>query len=134
MKRFKFLFLLSLLLTGCFETETKDPVEVYKLWSHAEPPSDIKVVKGQFWKSGHWTNEYDMYLKIKAPNSWRNAYIIQNHLVLLNDTIIIKGDEDPIWFNQPKNSRVYENPRLWQGSIYYDDSSSGTLLIHERQL
>jgi hypothetical protein len=75
-----------------------------------------------------------MYLKIKAPYSWRNSYIIQNHLVLLRDTIIVKGDDDPIWFNQLKNSNVYENPGLGQESIYYDDSSSGTILIHERQL
>ena len=134
MKTHKLPFLFYLLLAGCFETESKDPIEAYKLWSHEDPPGNIKVIKGQYWKSGHWTNEYIVYLKIKAPYSWRNAYIIKNHLVLLKDTMVVKGNQDPDWFNQPKNSNVYEKPGFWQGSVYFDDTLSGTLLIHEVQL
>ncbi|MDT0293418.1 hypothetical protein ACFQ3R_12565 [Mesonia ostreae] len=78
----KFLMILLLLLffSSCSEVNTTQANEVYKYWSGSNPPTDLKLIKGQYWQSAHWTKEYMMSLKMKPTKTWWNTFIVQNKL------------------------------------------------------
>ena len=54
------LLLTIFVLTSCMETKTSDAKDTYKYWAGTNPPSDIELMKGQYWQSAHWTKEYIM--------------------------------------------------------------------------
>jgi len=127
------LILMVILVTSCSETRTFDAAETFKNWSGSNPPSDLKLINGQFWKSGHWSNEYIVYLELKPSKIWWEDFVRQNSLSPDNDSWS-KPSEAPIWFKPPTKSIRYKNQQLDQGSRYFRDSITGICYIYEIQL
>src|SRR5689334_17069117 len=94
--------LAALFLTGCREVNTTDPITAYQHWTGMQPPTDLKVLKAQYWQSPHWTKEYVLYLKMKPTIKWWNEYVNGNHLSV-DSTIWLAPSDAPVWF-QPSNN------------------------------
>ncbi len=127
-------FIISLLLLGCFEINSDNPVQAYKYWSGANPPKDLEVIEGQYWQSPHWTLEYIMYLKIKPSKKWWKQFVKQNRLVEDKEDWI-KPSDAPSWFHPSKNtSRLKQSNSFDQGSRYFRNAETGVCYIYEIQL
>jgi len=129
------IFLTSLLLIGCDEFNTTNPTNVYKYWAGEEPPNDLKVLKGQYWESAHWTGEYIMYLKLEPTNEWWNKFLKQNYMSA-DTNEWAKPNDAPTWFIPSDNSIRYirHDDYIDQGSRYFKDTITGVCYIFEIQL
>lgn len=126
--------ILLLLFSNCSEINTTEPNEVYRYWSGSNPPKNIKLINGQYWRSAHWTNEYVMSLKIKSDENWWNEFVSQNKLEL-DTTKWIKPSDLPKWFNPSNNSVRYKiSGQFTQDSRYFVDQSTNECYIYEIQL
>jgi hypothetical protein len=130
-------FLLGLttfLLTSCSEIKTTNPQETYKYWAGTNPPANIEVFNGQYWRSAHWTLEYIMYLEFKPTEIWWNEFLKQNNIVEDKNKWITPTDA-PDWF-KPSDSfiRYRIESDFDQGSRYFRDKLTGICYIYEIQL
>lgn len=62
-----YLLIIAILMTACTEVNTDNPQKAYKYWSKQKLSDDIEVINGKYWKSAHWTYEYEVYLQLKTP-------------------------------------------------------------------
>ena len=116
------------------EINATDPIETYRFWAGVDPPGDLKVLKGQYWQSAHWTKEYIMYLKLKPTKEWWNKYVEQNHLTI-DKAKWARPGEAPPWFEPTENSIRYGGGGEFdQGSRYFRDTLTGECYIYEIQL
>ena len=124
------LALTSLIFTGCSGVNTTDPNKAFKYWAGGDPPTDLKLLKAQYWQSPHWTKEYILYLKIKPSTGWWNQYVEGNRLSI--DTSAWTTPEGaPNWFRPPHNCIKYN---LGVNSGYFRDTINGECFIYEEQL
>lgn len=129
------ILILSILsLSSCSEINTNNAKETYKYWSGGDAPSDLELIKGQYWQSSHWTKEYIMYLELKPSESWWNEFLKQNN-ISFDRADWTKPTDAPIWFNPSENSiRFGGNTDFDQGSRYFKDTLTGVCYIYEIQL
>jgi hypothetical protein len=142
--RIRWLALLAGLgLLGCGRAGTwdDDPKNWGRAFRSTKPP-DVVVVHSHYWRSPHWTYEYEYFFHIRT-----NAFLARQ-LLLSNDLMRIEGDAarqavmndpagNPTWF-LPKPSDAYD---VWR---YRNDSNSefrviidratGDLFLSDRQL
>ena len=131
-KLFSF-FIVSTLMTSCSKN-TNDPNETFKYWSGFVAPKNIKLLKGQYWQSSHFSKEYIMYLKFKPTNKFWNEYIEINGMSEEKNEWTIPADA-PQWFTPSENSkRYYRNEEFDQGSRYFYDTKTNICYIYEIQL
>src|SRR5580765_2563226 len=74
-----------ILLTRCGTVTANNAEESYRRWAGQPIPKEVKVLKGHYWQSGHWSREYTVYLKLRPTKSWWSEFVKQNKLV--SDTI-----------------------------------------------
>ena len=128
------LLLTIFVLTSCMETKTSDAKDTYKYWAGTNPPSDIELMKGQYWQSAHWTKEYIMYLKFKPTEEWWTEFLKQNYISPDKDNWTMPSDA-PTWFKPTDNSIRYGGGDDFdQGSRYFRDTITGICYIYEIQL
>ena len=134
MNRLLILFLTFFVLTGCSEKNSNDALETFRYWSGTQPSTDLKLLKGQYWQSGNWSNEYIMYLKFKPTEKWWTEFIKQNNILVEKEDLAIP-DDAPTWFIPSTNSiRFGGGGNFDQGSRYLRDTITGICLIYEIQL
>ena len=138
MNALKFFLLVSLVLfslfqTSCHRKRTENPKEVYRLWAGEEVPSNIKVLKGKYWQSAHFTKEYIVYMELVAPREWMQHFIEQNKLKIENQDREIPADA-PEWFKPPTDHIVWTPSGFSQGSRYFIDTAYSHMLLYEIQL
>jgi hypothetical protein len=122
-------------LNSCREHKTRNPLEVYQLWSgNNNLPRGVHLIHGYYWQSAHWSKEYIMYLELKAPAFWRDQFIKQNNLVYKKDTTIGLEQDAPIWFTPTTTYKIFIPSGFNEGSVYYNDSVSDRMFIYEIQL
>jgi hypothetical protein len=133
-KKYEIILTLSLLfLVGCSEIRTDDPTDSYNYWAGVKPTNDIKVLKGRYWQSAHWTREYILYLKFKATNKWWDEFVKQNQLQIDNKNWN-KSSDSPDWFQVADNIEIYKHADDFNNSRYFRDSVTGECYIYEIQL
>ncbi len=122
------------MLTSCVETNTSDPINAYKYWAGTDSPEDLRVLKGQYWQSAHWTKEYILYLELKPTDDWWDEFLKQNCKSVDTDKWT-KPRDAPTWFNPSSNSIRYGGcDDFDQGSRYIRDTLTGVCYIYEIQL
>jgi hypothetical protein len=126
------IILFSFLFTSCIEKNSDDPNEVYQLWSGREPEKDVKILKGQYWQSAHFTLEYKMYMELYATQEWIEGFIKINDLKVHTSEIDLPNDA-PSWFKPKIGFTAFSSPNDIS-SIYFVDLKNGYLLFHETQL
>lgn len=120
-------------LTSCSELKTSDAEKTFKYWAGTPLTSDVELLNGQYWQSGHWTKEYIMYLKLKPSKLWWNEFLKQNSLTT-DTTKWIRPDDAPKWFKPTENSIQFGQTGFSQGSRYFNDTITGVCYIYEIQL
>lgn len=133
---FKYFLLLLpvLLLSGCLSKETSSAEKTYRYWAGEDAPRELRLLKGKYWESPHFTKEYIMFLEIQAPKSWVNSFIALNKLAPSKDSGFVQPSEAPSWFKPTKRQIAFEPTGFSQGSTYFIDTLSGHMLIYEIQL
>lgn len=72
MRRNYVIILVAIVLTGCVEKNTNDPIEAFKYWAGEKPGNDVKVIKAQYWESSHWMQpRSSKYGDVITPNTGR---------------------------------------------------------------
>ena len=137
----RIIFILFLItLTSC-GIETYDAEKAYELWENGNIAEEVQIINGQFWKSGHWTYEYVVFLELKPSNKWKEkffkGYRAKENLMRKynpkNSSHLINGPdwfENPDWFNPTGDFEVYSG----YGGNYYWNEKENTLLFYEIQL
>lgn len=118
---------------SCFERNTNDVSQVYYYWAGSKPSSDVKLIKGWYWQSAHWTKEYIVYLELKPSKSWLNEFIKQNNLIESKNKWT-KTDETPVWFNPSESSKIYRTDEDFNESRFFYDEKTELCFIYEVQL
>lgn len=121
------------LLIGCWERNSDDPNETYRMWSDEDPPENVEVIHGKYWQSAHFTKEYTMYMELNAPPTWRKEFIKQNRLVPDSVTALVP-DKAPYWFKPAKKYKAWVPKGFNEGSVYFEDTVNGNMFLYEIQL
>lgn len=136
------LLILTVVLSGCHSSGTweDDP----KNWDRAfrsNKPGDAIVLHSRYWRSPHFTLEFEYFFEIKAHEGLKKQLFMMNSLVRLEGTDAAKAFQNvftdrPPWF-LPKTEDKYD---VW---IYRDeprgnfrvfiDKDTGNLLLTDYQ-
>lgn len=132
MRLFTTIILISVLLTSCSQIRTDDPIDSYEYWAGTIPTDDVKVLKGQYWQSGHWTKEYILYLKIKPTDRWWDEFVEQNQLQVDNEAWSTPSGS-PTWFQLTDKIETYKPADDFSDSRYFRDKVTGECYLYEIQ-
>ena len=137
------LIVLLLISTACRKSGTW--IDDKQNWQRAfktRKPEDVAVVHSQFWRSPHWTYEFEYYFQIKANKQLRDQLLGQNDLEQQHGSNAVLAIHDlpqtkPIWFlPKPVNNYDtwrYKNDPKGNFKIFID-KEYGDLFITDRQL
>lgn len=131
------------LLTGCHESGTwKDDERNWKRIFRVAKPDDITVAHSWFWRSPHFTYEYEYYLQVQKHADFQKRLLTMNPMTEVSDEeqlrrAIAWSRQRPDWF-APKPIAQYQ---VW---VYSDapnsnfrlliDRATGDLFVSDRQL
>ena len=127
-----FVILAASLLVGCHESGTwKDDARNWKRVFRAPKPDDITVVHSWFWRSPHFTYEYEYYIQIQKHADLQKRLLTMNpmkQLTLEKDMqeATVWSQHRPTWF-VPKPVAQYE---LW---VYSNAPNSAFRLLIDRE-
>ena len=133
MKTFIAALLAVFLFTGCLEANTSDARKAYGYWTGTNPPADMELFNGEYWRSSHWSLEYVMYLEFKPTNIWWDSFIEQNKMAPDSGEWEIPSDA-PDWFRPSDSSIEYRVKDFDTGSRCFRDTLTGVCYIYEIQL
>ena len=140
MTRKIFILLIPFLISSC-GIETYDAEKAYGHWENGAIDEEVEIVNGQFWKSGHWTYEYSVFLELRPSKKWKEKFF---ELYKADENLVGQYDsekkyhqiqaahwfEKPDWFNPNSEFQIY---RGYGGNFYWNEKEN-TLLIFEIQL
>jgi hypothetical protein len=132
MKPFLAIILMGFALAGCCEKRTDNALEVYHYWAGTQPPEDMELMEGNYWKSAHWTKEYILFLKFKPTTLWWDEFLKQNRISEDKGEWILPADA-PDWFTPSESSTRYGNGDKFNESRFFRDSQTGICYIYEIQ-
>ncbi len=123
-----FWILISLTLCSCGGTWENDDSSWEKTFGE-EKPEDIELINSYFWKSSHWTYEYEVCMEIKYNQKWLlkmiDEYDMEATTIFSLDQIgFVNGK--PSWF-APKTDEDYvllESNKLSEAKILIDKKTS----------
>ena len=105
-------------------------------------PDDVKIIHSKYWRSPHWTYEFEYFFEIEANPKLKEQLFTQNKLRQLtgSDVATAKDStfgEAPAWF-APKAADAYE---IWiyeeepRGSFkVLIDKETGTIFLTDYQV
>jgi hypothetical protein len=100
-------------LVGCHESGTwKDDSKNWKRIFHASKPPDVTVIHSLFWRSPHFTYEFEYFLQIQKNDDFKKKLFYYNKLKQLATPTELHDvaaffEEKPSWF-LPKPISDYE--------------------------
>lgn len=127
---------IAFVFIGCYSIETDDPTEAYEYWSKSRVPKEIKILDGNYYKSPHFTYEYEVFLKIEAEEMWIDEMIVQNKMSL--DTIgedWSRFTQLPNWFKPDEDAEIYAiDPHdAFNRTRVFKNSKTGICYIYDTQ-
>jgi hypothetical protein len=131
------LIFFAFLTTACGGTWENDDDSWEKTFGE-EKPIDIELINSYFWKSSHWTYEYEVYMEIKYNQKWLLKMINQYEMeatTIFSMNQIGLVNEKPSWF-APKTADDYvllESNKFKEAKILIDKKTS-TLYFTFNQL
>jgi len=135
---------LLLCLSGCgyFSSGTweNDP-DNWERAFQSRKPDDVVVLHSKYWRSAHWTYEFQYFFEMERNDALQKQLFTQNKLVRLEgkDAITAKNnffDESPAWF-APKTVDKYE---VWvceeteSNFRVFADKETGNLFLTDYQV
>lgn len=139
-----FLCLVCLMLTGCgyfYSGTWEDDDDNWERAYGYEKPDDIDVVHSWYWRSPHFTVEYELYMETTLNKNILQSFLSKGDLVQrpgdASESIkdLVGYDTRPDWF-VPKTLDKYET---WVGRVpvefeLFIDRETAHLYWHEIQL
>ncbi len=115
-------------------TKTNDAEEAFRYWSGSKSPKEIKLIKGEYYQSGHFTLEYELFLKFKTNKKWFKEFVRQNNLEI--DTTgnnWSRFTELPNWFKTNDDYIIYAKDQHddFERSRYFLNPKNGICYIYE---
>ena len=116
-----------------------------KNWERAfnsKKPTDVVILHSRYWRSTHWSYEYEYYFELGDAPVLRDQLFAKNQLRRLSgdDAVAVKvnlPDDAPPWF-MPKGAADYEvsvhATDAWSHFTVMIDKSSGNVYLYDRQL
>lgn len=107
----------SMLHAGTWED---DPQNWYRAF-HENLPAEVKVVHSKYWRSNHFTYEFDYYFEVEATPEWRDAFLKKRGLTQVSPSTAISfrtnthSDDTPGWF-APDPVKLYD---VWDKAGYF---------------
>jgi hypothetical protein len=127
------LFVFLSLFCACMQINTKNPDKAFRYWTQVPlSNTEVEVLKGKYWKSAHFTLEYEVFLKIKASQEWKNELIKLNSLKI-DSAKWSKPQNIPDWFI-PSQDYIQYKSSTNQSFIYYEQVKGDTIYIYDIQL
>ena len=129
-KRLRVLPLVFLLLYGCGSGTFENDPETWNKVFGEDQPSEIEVLNSKFWKSGHWTYEFELHMAIKAPQQFIDTYFIERYnLIEVKNVNLGNGNPNaPDWYLPERENITKFKHRLKQIYLYQDKNSNITYL------
>ncbi len=131
------LFFCSLtLLVSCWSHSSSNPENAFRYWTKSNSlPKEIKILRGEYYQSPHFTLEYEVFLKFKPTKEWWYTFKRQNKLVEVkasdNDDWM-SFTSDLGWFNPDHNFTIYAPTDYeWNRSRYFIDYDKGICYVYE---
>jgi hypothetical protein len=138
------LLLSCLLLTGCgyfYSGTWEDDPDTWERVYGYEKPNEIQVVHSWYWRSPHFTMEYELYMETTLNKDIIHSFLSKGDMVqrpgYVNESVgdLVDYDTRPAWFG-PKTLDKYEvwvsnNPEEFK---FFIDRDTGHLYWHEIQL
>ncbi len=136
------LLILTTILSGCHSSGTweDDP----KNWDRAfrsDKPGDVIVLHSRYWRSPHFTFEFEYFFEIKTHEGLRKQLFTMNRLIMLKGIEASNAFQDvfadrPPWF-LPKIENRYEvwiyKDRLRGNFRVFIDKDTGNLFLTDYQ-
>ncbi len=130
----KSVWILVVLFLSCSGIHTSDPEEAFSQWSRSEVPHDVKVLKGTYWQSAHFTREYEVYLQLQTTADWWERFVADNDLILSAEAWE-KPKACPAWFEPDENCVVYGSKGgSADDSRYFRDTVNNVCYLYEISL
>ena len=128
-----FFLVFLFLFCACVPINTENPNKAFMYWTLIPlPNSEVEVLKGKYWKSMHLTLEYEVFLKIKASQEWKNQ-LIELNLLKIDTTKWLKPQNIPDWFTLSQDYIQYKSSTN-QGLIYWEQEEGDTIYIYDIRL
>ena len=129
--RAMFVIIAAVLLVGCHESGTwKDDSQNWKRIFRVSKPKDITVVHSWFWRSPHFTYEYEYYIQIQKHADLQKRLLTKNSMKQLTlETELQQAtawSHKPTWF-VPKQIAQYE---VW---VYSNAPNNNFRLLIDRE-
>lgn len=131
MKKYITIFLIIFIHTSCISINTEDADKAFKLWTQIPlDNNEVKAIKGRYWRSAHFTLEYEAYLKLIVSDSWRNELISFNELHIDTSEWILP-DNLPNWFILDTSYQKFSSDSNLNLKVWLEGD---TIFIYDQQL
>ena len=122
------------LFVSCFPIETNNAEKAYEYWSGSKPPTEIELMKGEYYQSPHFSLEYELFLKFKSDEKWFNEFAEYNALEI--DSVgndWSRRTELPEWFKLDENYLIYTRNQTDENELsrYFTNPATGICYIYE---
>ena len=117
-----------LLFTSCGGTWENDDSCWEKTFGE-EKPEDIELINSYFWKSAHWTYEFEVYMEMKYNQKWLIKMLDEYEMEATTAFSLHQigySETKPSWF-APKKEEDYvllESQKLSEAKILIDKKTS----------
>jgi len=145
LKQGLFLSLILTLVTGCSSGTWEDDTKNWERIYNQEKPDHINVIHSWYWRSGHWSYEYEFYIETDSSKQVLESFFSNGDLIQYEDpnkvpTYSLYPDDKPKWF-VPKPLDKYEVwTGTWNGKVFREyfklfiDKETGHLYWCDSQL
>ena len=136
--------IMVILATGCGYLCSGTWEDSPKNWGRAfqsKKPPEVEVVHSKYWRSAHFTCEFEYFFHIRSNDALKEKFFAQNELVKRTDNLeVIKSSffgGAPIWFIPKPIDKydvwIYKNePR---GNFHlFVDKETGDLFLTDNQV
>ncbi len=131
MKKYITIFLIIFIHTSCISINTEDADKAFKLWTQIPlDNNEVKAIKGRYWRSAHFTLEYEAYLKLIVSDSWWNELISFNELHIDTSEWILP-DNLPNWFIPDTSYQKFSSDSNLNLKVWLEGD---TIFIYDQQL
>lgn len=138
-------FTLLTLLTACSSGTWEDDSKNWERIYDQEKPDNVNVIHSWYWRSSHWSYEYEFYIETDSNKQILESFISKSDLVQIEDPTKVPiydlyPSDKPKWF-VPKPLDKYEVwTGNWKGKAYREyfklfiDKETGHLYWCDSQL
>lgn len=132
MRRLLIILLFATILTSCFPVHTTDAEEAFEYWAGYNVPNDFEIIEGEYYKSPHFTYEFEVFLKMKPTEEWWMK-LIEQYKLTEDYQQWTPPDKKPKWFKPADKMTMYSRHDIVDQSRFFYDKSTGQVYIYEVQ-